>query len=781
MFAYLDARNEMASLAAKGSAALYTLSTNWRSKPELVDAFNDLFCRDAWFPPQKQARAFEIGYQDAASPAEADLPEALVTDHSRRPALNLVDLRGPRSPRAAKGDLARFIAAEIQYLMTHGGIEAKGKNGDPRPLDFGDICILVRGKSDVSLLEPELIERKIPYTFYKKPGLFMSDEAFHLGLVFHAVADPNAIPDVKKALLTPFFKYEPSDLYDYENLPDSHPLKLLLFQWNEYAGSRKWSLLFQSLMQASGMLFREASSYDWDRRYANYCQIFEHLEAEAYRKNLGFRGLSDLLDSYRKQPAALGGDADIHQIETEDRKVQIMTMHVSKGLQFPVVFIAGGLTQPVGDDYHVYHLYDEEDPSSGVRKIIDLSKVHGEEQHKREKSDEDKRLYYVALTRAQYKLYLPYFPATGRQPWLGPVCRLLSPAIESAFPKSESGQDLAWLTADTHAGGAPDVPDAHEEIEEHERAKDLLPLPLPPAVDFRRRRETMASFSSLHRSILHGQTQSQRAYGFSAARDRDKEDDESFVSLDSGEAVSALEAEEIPGGTQTGSMFHDIIENTDFESVGRNPNSLLQSPGPGDVVLKYMEQYRIDDHWRPRICQVIADLLTTPIPVGADSFKLCQLGREDRIHEVEFYYRLDLPADGSLAVPDCEIQYGKRGFIRGFVDLVFRIRDKYFIADWKSNRILSGYGREAMAENMEEAGYALQYKLYTIALFRWLKQSLGDRFDPGGHFGGIFYFYLRGVGSGAGDGIYFVAPEEVGRLEHLEEEASALMASAIEY
>ncbi len=261
---------------------------------------------------------------------------------------------------------------------------------------------------------------------------------------------------MKKALLTPFFAYEPNDLFAYETLPVSHPLKQLLFDWNDLARSRKWGLLFQSLMEDSGLLFREAESRDWDRKYTNYRQIFEYLETVAYRNNLDFRGLAALLDSYRKQTIGAQDDADIHQIETEEKKVQIMTMHVSKGLQFPVVFIAGGLTQPFADDYHVYHDYDPANPDAGSRKVIDLSKTFGKEQHDREKNDEDKRLYYVALTRAQFKLYVPFFPATSGHRWMGPVCRFLSAAIASAFPQADDNPALGWLDPNAPVTPGPD-------------------------------------------------------------------------------------------------------------------------------------------------------------------------------------------------------------------------------------------------------------------------------------------------------------------------------------
>ena len=779
VYAYLDARNEIQRLSTSGRANLYSLATNWRSRPELVQAFNDLFCRKEWFPQHHQAGTFEIGYQAAGSPDEADLPAVLVADNSHRSALNIVDLRGPKSPKAAKPDLARFVAAEIEYLVTDGGIEIQEKNSDSRPLDFGDICILVRGRPDTSFLEPELVNRKIPYTFYKKPGLFLSDEAVFLSLVLHAVFDPGSIPNVKKALLTPFFEYEPKDLYDYENLPVSHPLKQLLFQWNDQARSRKWSLLFQSLMEDSGLLFREAQSRNWDRKYTNYRQIFEHLEIVAYQKKLDFRGLSALLDSYRKQTVGADDDADIHQIESEDRKVQIMTIHVSKGLQFPVVFIAGGLTQPFRDDYHVYHVYDNDHPAVGIRKVIDLCKQSAKEQHDREKTDEDKRLFYVALSRAQFKLYVPFFPFTSRQAWVGPVCRLLSPALASSFPEDEDNSTVGRLAPDAHTvSGEGEVKTTKRTIIS-ENVIDKLPWTLPSINNYQHRKIILKSFSSLHHSIFHGLDQPPHDIGFQAAQEKDKEDDESFASFDSANIQSIRAADEIPGGTDIGLMFHDIIEHIDFKAVVENPDDFFEIPEPRDVIIKYMEIYRIDERWRPRICQVIANVLTTPVSVAGDKLIIGHLRREDRIHEVEFYYPFSLPVDKELEISNLEIQRGYNGFIRGFVDLVFRYKGKYFIADWKSNRIDAGYDLENLESNMNTAGYHLQYKLYTIAVLRWLKQSLGNRFDPDKQFGGIFYFYLRGMGSGNGNGIYYVTPDDVGGLEHLEEEIANQIAGTM--
>jgi exodeoxyribonuclease V beta subunit len=107
--------------------------------------------------------------------------------------------------------------------------------------------------------------------------------------------------------------------------------------------------------------------------------------------------------------------------------------------------------------------------------------------------------------------------------------------------------------------------------------------------------------------------------------------------------------------------------------------------------------------------------------------------------------------------------------IRGFIDLVFFWQGRYYIADWKSNRLPEGYDQVAMAGEMAAAGYALQYQLYTVAALRWLNHQLGDRFDPDRHFGGAFYLFIRGMGSGGPDGVLHVPPERLLPLETLQE------------
>ena len=147
---------------------------------------------------------------------------------------------------------------------------------------------------------------------------------------------------------------------------------------------------------------------------------------------------------------------------------------------------------------------------------------------------------------------------------------------------------------------------------------------------------------------------------------------------------------------------------------------------------------------------------------------------------MEFYYSFSVPSSLPGSVPafaqeDLEEITFVDGFIRGFVDLIFQWKGRFYIADWKSNFLETGYGRDSMEMSMTQSRYPLQYSLYAIATLRWLKQTLGNRFDPEKHFGGIFYFYLRGMDAGGHRGVYYVPPEELGTLERIEEKTRKML------
>jgi exodeoxyribonuclease V beta subunit len=776
VYAYLDARQEMERFRNKGMANCYRLITNWRSEPELISLFNQLFSTLGWFAPVEECKDFEIAYLPVQAPDEDKRLFSIKKDHSERGFLNIIDLSKASSLKASKSLLAKFISEEIRHLTCEDKIICDNrKNQETYSLSYGDICVLVRGKSDMPFLEEQFNQLNIPYSFYKKPGLFLSHEAFYLSLVLHAIDEPANMTNFHKALLTPFFNFAPEDLYLTEELCPGHPVKRLLFQWHEWAFSRKWNILFQSLMEDSGLIFRESIKPAWERKHTNYCQILEHLQERVYHQNLDFRGLIALLDGYRKGTLAVGEDADLHQIETEDRKVQIMTMHVAKGLEFPVVFVFGGLTQPSNsnNNFYVYHKICGE-PSKPI-KIFDLSKTStGKEEYRNESESEDKRLYYVALTRARLKLYVPCYEFNKNYPWVGPVSKLLSPALIKAFgSENNKGNNVQWLkeASSDNSKLISNIPDKlgnSERIVDRNTILSIVPPFFPQQVQFSDKIIEIASFSSLHHMASKRKQPDGITYGFSAVpKKTTKEDDESFASNQKKFIEESGDPNDIPGGTETGSMFHDILENISFEIVsevasktGYKTHPLLLIPQIKELIESRMEIYQIDRQWTSLVCNVILNALTTPISDLSETFMLTHLKKQDRLHEAEFYFTY--PLNDEKSVPNCKVC---DGFIRGFIDLIFKYKEKFYIADWKSNILEEGYDQASIERNMTQANYHLQYKIYTIAALRWFKKNMENRFDPEKHFGGIFYFYIRGMNRKNNNGIYYLSPKRLGPIE----------------
>ena len=770
VFTYLEARQRITNLAGKGLANLYDLRVNWRSTPELVDVFNRVFGQAAWFGSRQNRGPFEIGYTSSGSPDPELRPYETGCDRSERPPFNIIDLTAAKSHAAAKNLLAETICREIRYLVGQGGIRIADGEGRERALHFGDIAVLVRSQSEFALIEPLLVESSIPFAYYRKPGLFQCRQAHWLSMVLRAVWNPQHAATVRMALLTPFFDMSPVALASWRELPAEHASLRLLARWHAYAQDRRWGPLFQSLMEDSGLTFRHCTDAGWERAETNYQQLFDYLEVAAYTRNLDGGGLVALLDSLRLTGVGAGTDADIHQIEDEGDKVQILTMHVSKGLEFPVVFIAGGLTVRNDSGVQVYHTPDAEHPEKGCRRVIDLTSATGREQAEKETIDENKRLYYVALTRAQLKLYIPYYPDDRNYGWLGPVCRFVSTSVEQAF--LNDGDALwpgAWHDAGTRASSPHDPTPLGEEVTV---ARPDLPTDalLPVTIDFRSRKLSLESFSSIGRWIRRSHIGHDQPASFRLVDAMPHEDDEPAAGPSTGSAGSDL-SDGLPGGARMGSMFHHIFENIDFQAVVDGPADILAHDSSRDVVRSAMARYRIEPVWMAPIARLVAATLRMPIDLDEGSLVLGRLIPSRRRHEMEFYFPLADSASTGVRVPGCTLSVGpcREMMIRGFIDLVFRWQGRYYIADWKSNRLPEGYDQDDMAGEMASAGYELQYQLYTVAVLRWLKRQLGDRFDPLRHFGGVFYLFIRGMGSGGADGVFHVSAEQLLPLEHLQE------------
>jgi exodeoxyribonuclease V beta subunit len=734
--AYQAART---ALRQEYGAAECTLPTNWRSSPELIDSLNHLFAEGHWFDP------IRLDFTRVKPPPPQKRPYQLLSDRTDRAALTLVDVTGPDKVSGARALMARLIAGEIDRLRAgvdgRPALEFQKRGQSAETLSLGHICVLVAKRREADPVLEALRRAKIPYSFYKQPGLWDSAEAVHLGYLLRALVHAGDAGAFAKALMTCFFRIRVEDLGRCEEIAADHRVKRVFQSWSELAAKRSWGALFQAFLDDTGLLFHKREDAETDRRLANFRHIFQTLEQAAYGRDLDLVAILELLEERRRH-----GDpeADVQPIETDKAKVKVMTIHATKGLEFPVVFLAGGFTQGQSSPYLTYRQGDD--------LVFDLRTgkgAPGKAAADVERDAEQRRVYYVALTRAMFKLYLPLVDPEKSYAQPGPVVKILAPAVKASHVM-DLGRPRAEIARLQAAEGTEATASTPKQPPLAEAKRVIVPpAELFPRLDpqLRRRCIRIRSFSSLHRQAAQ-QAQAGPSYVEPPPRDDD-------------DVPDVLEGPDVIRGPVFGEMLHDVLEVIDFEQVGQ---ATVPEAFPAQVIDLIGEKR--DAHWsklplrlsadpaRKDSCRAeLARLVWTALhtPLARLGGPLWRIPAQDRLHELEFHFP-EIPGP-----PPAEIRRDE-GFLTGFMDLVFRKAGKYFLVDWKTN-FLTGYSPEEVAQNMRACDYILQYRLYLQALERWLKRVHGGAFQFDRDFGGVYYLYVRGMnGADESTGVFFHKP-----------------------
>jgi exodeoxyribonuclease V beta subunit len=215
--------------------------------------------------------------------------------------------------------------------------------------------------------------------------------------------------------------------------------------------------------------------------------------------------------------------------------------------------------------------------------------------------------------------------------------------------------------------------------------------------------------------------------------------------------------------------LHAILENTVFSSVldADTPEAWLGLPGTRARVEEALRRESVSPACAPAAARAVWNTLRMPLPdpAGGPAFRLSDLdGPQDYRHEIEFLLKVE-----AAVLPE---GFARRGdFLWGFMDLVFRRNGRYYLLDWKSN-LLPAYDEASVNRSMTAHRYDLQWKLYAVALHRWLEARLPG-YDYAAHFGGVHYLFLRGASPGRFSGFRTLPtldqlraefPGEIGRL-----------------
>ncbi|MDX1638148.1 MAG: exodeoxyribonuclease V subunit beta [Balneolaceae bacterium] len=766
LFSYLEARSEVPERQQ------YRLEYNFRAEKALIKAVNSIFSRlnnpfwveDIRFSPAKKG-SLEI------SPFQVDgrHPRLLKFVSSRQTRqLNDFPNKGESKQRAAA-----LTAESIARLLNRGsGGEASIGSRHVAP---GDIAVLVRKHEQAEMVREALEQRSIKSVQYSEKSVFETEEARFMELLLKAVAEPRNPPIVRAALSTPIFEHSAADLHRFQEEEESWINELESFtRWNAIWQQKGFTPMFHKVLQDERIKQHIVTLEQGERKLTNLLQIAELLQDHERMEHAGIFELIKWLAEKRRDSRQTADEEQL-RLESDEDLVRVVTMHRSKGLEYPIVYIPFLWDGPgISDSGEPFLFHDEQ---RNYRASLDLNeKGTGERNRNRfralqEEISESMRLTYVALTRAknycvvihEYANNMEYSPLSylllGKQRIERHLsARLLSEERPATIQLAEYRDRFDQMLQH----GAEWI--AHERVDEMKRTPYRGDRAEPPAPKTRtysgpthiESRSVVSSFSS----IMHPGT-----------GDEFRGDDEFYLpeELSSPKELESPSIFTFPKGPSAGNCIHAVFEELDFT----NRQNLDR------VVADNLARFGYRGSWHPVLKQMVRTVLQTPL---REEVSLDILTENDLVKEMEFYF--DLPAfrrnrllriirnrPGNNGDHSFEVN---QGFMRGFIDLVFRIGDRYYIADYKSNYLgedSADYAPGRLREEMELAGYDVQYHIYTVALHRYLNQRIRD-YSYGKHVGGVFYLFVRGMAAAdraPEHGIYYDRPsyDTIQRIDNL--------------
>ncbi len=735
IFTYMRARSDV--------AAHYTLDTNWRSAPGMVESVNRLFglvdnpfmFRDIPFLPVKSA------------PKNASL--RFEVDGENQPAMNLWLMPGEG---VSAGDYQTFMAqqcaAQIRDWLTAGqqrtALLWRGDNA--RPVQASDITVLVRNRQEASLIRDALNALAIPSVYLSnRDSVFETPEAQELLWVLQAVLTPERENTLRSALATAMFGLNAQDIERLNQ--DEHAWDALVEEFSDYRliwQRRGVMPMIRALMSARSMAENLLATHGGERRLTDILHLSELLQ-EAATQLESEHALVRWLNQQVAEPDTNASSQQM-RLESDKHLVQIVTIHKSKGLEYPLVWLPF-IARFRKEKQAFYH--DRE----SFKAVLDLNESDESlELAEAERLAEDLRLLYVALTRAIWHCSLGIAPLTARRSDKPTDTELHHSAPGRLLQKGEV-LDAAGLNACLQA-----LCDEH------------ISLTLATAPDDARWQAAQPEMPELAaRQVLRRVVDDWRVTSYSGLQQRGHSVAQDLlprIDIDaSGTADAPTEPEmtphHFPRGASPGTFLHSLFEDLDFTQ-----------PISPEWMREKLQNNGFDEVWEPVLTRWITQVLAAPL---ADTgVALNQLSARQKQVEMEFYLPITQTLDAraldavtrrydplSAGCPELDFRQ-VRGMLKGFIDLVFRHEGRYYLLDYKSNWLgESGeaYTQEAMAEAMQSHRYDLQYQLYSLALHRYLRHRIAD-YDYERHFGGVIYLFLRGVDGEAGQqGIFATRPD----------------------
>ena len=749
---YMMARREC--LAAP-DGRIYKLSCNYRSSGKLIAGFNEFFKHNNLFAAE------DLILPETLSPPE--VKTGIFYDG--------VEMENPLQVNYQESGSADSFytncAHNIARMLNEKRFQLPQKDGSLRPVQPGDIAVLAFDKHELEKVRKELVKLNVPVVSEHKNGIWSSSEAEELALFLKAVVDPARESCITAALLTRIGGVTLAGL-DKLQAPDDEKMYYwrMMFEdlqsiWASEGIASMLGKAFTAGFSGSGSSFklRMARQQNGARSIANFTQLGDMLSAFELASHLPPRGV---LNKLCEQIA--GGEVDdesAEMLESDRTAVKLITIHSSKGLQYPVVFLPymGSRYPGKRTSLKSYHRNGElccnPDGCDHDAYMLALQ----------EEMQELMRLAYVAVTRAGSYCFIGWGKkrsgnitvmdwlfrmrnvdfSSGSNAVLNDFLQGKMLSMPVVIPPALQYVDTAYLEAERY------VVDASKE--------ELIP---PPEVKVLPNDWRLISYSALNVNDANIADD-----GFFDEVDRDQADD---LSESSDNPLTGA-IWDIPGGAAIGNAWHDILEEMDFTA-----------PADPAAVARTLDVYGFKaPEYVTATCQMLEELMRYQFttPDGRKAFMLQNITREQRSSEFEFLLGISgeittgrllealepyLRENYHALYQSSSDQLLRGGFFTGFIDLLFEHENRFYIVDWKSNTLKkhpANFSGEPLKKSMFEATYPLQYLFYTAALVKYLEHKLKttiteELYDQ--YFGGVYYVFLRGLCLDTPCGVYNARP-----------------------
>ena len=716
IFTYFKAREKVEHV--------YSMNKNYRSSSTFIGAMNRFFLPGEGFDTfHFSGEQHTINYIHVDSPThntkgflfkdkEADVPISV--------------FQFPNGD-----DLCKAIAAQVALLLEDKAYSIGEKPGERR-ITPSDIGILVRTGKQGSDVKEQLSVLGIPAVTINDSKVLESEQAVQLLYLMEAMADPNR-SSINRAMLSPLTGLTTESILV---LDDEVTLSLFTNYKNRWEQDGIYTALmdFVADFGVKSVLSQKYGESN-ERIIANFFQLIELVHQIQSRKNFS---MMELISWLKRgiDGMATEGDEYEQRVESDDESVKIVTIHKSKGLEYKIVMA------PYLDFVTVNKMpfVSFRDPETGDYIGAEKERMSEEQMamQQQQAEQENRRLLYVAITRAIYKCYI----------------------FKNVYHKSSTLTTFLKALNATEPGLI--------QFEEGE--------PVVPEGGYKKAVQPTVSKSAIVNFNLQQANWRKMSYTMLAAK-LDKIP--MGRSAEMADAYDTFIFHTLRRGAKTGKLLHYIFETVSFSDNTRWDKVL------NEAVRRFLPgQHEL---YVPMLHQMLQHILNTDIHVNGNEFQLSAVAWHKCIAEFEFDFPIGLFTPdilNDLSTPDMEIAVRKfseynstelEGIMNGKMDLFFEHQGKYYILDWKSNYLgstVEDYAPEKLVDAMNDSNYHLQYLIYTVAAKKYLQTRLAN-FNYERQFGGVIYLFVRGMRNDSNTGIFTCKPP-LSRIRQLEEILSDL-------